>query len=123
MPEDNSHAGQGAVVLDIGGDIGALVVAAPAALDGVEIEIRPASSGPHGHRHQPGEAAEHEHHLPHVAVLGRPANGRILHSAVFPELSAGCYELYRRTGGPVELTVTIRGGEVTHADWPSHQLG
>ncbi|MDQ2836639.1 MAG: hypothetical protein M3Y42_03245 [Actinomycetota bacterium] len=39
--EDNSHAGQGPVVLDIGGDIGALILAVPAALVGVEIEARP----------------------------------------------------------------------------------
>lgn len=39
--EDNSHAGQGPVVLDIGGDIGALILAMPATLVGVEIEARP----------------------------------------------------------------------------------
>ena len=41
MVEDNSHAGQGPVVLDIGGDVGALVVAMPAGLTGSEIEARP----------------------------------------------------------------------------------
>lgn len=125
MPEDNSHAGQGAVVLDIGGDIGALIVSAPAELDGVEIEIRPTSpadpTGTHGHHHD-GPDAQHDHehrHLLHVAVLGRPANGRILHTAVFGELSTGSYELYRRDDGAVELTVSVRGGEVTYASWPS----
>ncbi len=39
--EDNSHAGQGPVVLDIGGDIGALIIDMPAALAGAEIEARP----------------------------------------------------------------------------------
>ena len=39
--EDNSHAGQGPVVLDIGGDIGALIVTMPAALAGAEVEARP----------------------------------------------------------------------------------
>jgi hypothetical protein len=118
MPEDNTQAGQGSVVLDIGGDIGALIIAAPAELDGAEIEIRPVGSTPHGQVH-PGELPEHQPYLLHVAVLGRPANGRVLHSAVFPELPAGSYELRQRTGGPVELTVSIRGGEVTHASWPS----
>ncbi len=121
MPEDNSHAGQGAVVLDIGGDIGALIVSAPAELEGVEIEIRPtspaASTSTHEHHHS---GSGHEHHLLHVAVLGRPANGQILHSAVFAELTAGSYELYQRNGGAVELTVSVSGGEVTHAAWPSH---
>jgi hypothetical protein len=41
MTEDNSHAGQGAVLLDIGGDVGALVVVMPAAMEGLEVEIRP----------------------------------------------------------------------------------
>ena len=122
MPEDNTHAGQGSVVLDIGGDIGALIVSAPAQLEGVEIEIRPTSSdhstGTHVHTHH---ASGHEHHLLHVAVLGRPANGRILHTAVFAELTAGSYELYQRDGGAVALIVSIRGGEVTHASWPSQE--
>jgi hypothetical protein len=57
VPEqDNSHAGQGAVVLDIGGDVGALVVRMPASLAGVEIEARPAGVGssapcPSNHTH------------------------------------------------------------------------
>ena len=37
---ENPHAGQGPVVLDIGGDVGALVVAMPETMAGVEIEIR-----------------------------------------------------------------------------------
>jgi hypothetical protein len=36
----------------------------------------------------------------------------------FPSWSRGTYELYRRPAGPVELTVTIRGGAVTEAAWP-----
>jgi hypothetical protein len=75
---ENPYAGQGMVVLDIGGDIGALVVMAPAVLDGVEIEICPAGrrgevpddggtwwqgewrSG-HGHDHPSGDDHGHEH--------------------------------------------------------------
>jgi ABC-type Zn2+ transport system substrate-binding protein/surface adhesin len=41
MPEDNSYAGKGSVMLDIGGDIGALVVSMPASMEGIEVEIRP----------------------------------------------------------------------------------
>ena len=41
MTEDNSHAGQGPVMLDIGGDIGAVILTMPAALKGQEIEARP----------------------------------------------------------------------------------
>jgi hypothetical protein len=117
MTEDNSHAGQGAVLLDIGGDIGALVLAMPAALEGHEIEIRPI-----GHDHSVGRHAEeheHDHALPHVGVLGRPVGDRVVFSAVFGELRAGRYELYVRPSGPVQLDVEIHGGEVSYANWPA----
>ena len=49
--KENPHAGQGMVVLDIGGDTGALVVSTPPTMAGLEIEICPA-----GRRdHQPDE--------------------------------------------------------------------
>lgn len=105
--EDNSHAGQGAVLLDIGGDVGALVLAMPAALAGAEVEARPVD------RPAP-------HHLPHVGVVARPLPaGGTRPSAVFPELPAGTYELYQRPAGPVRLTVAVAGGSVTEADWPT----
>lgn len=107
--EDNSHAGQGAVLLDIGADIGALVVTMPAGLIGREVEIRP-----YGHD---GVA-----HLPHVAVVNRPRDGRHgppVASAVFGELEAGDYDLYLRPNGPVELSLHIEGGAVAFADWPT----
>ena len=40
---ENPYAGQGSVLLDIGGDVGALVVTMPAAMEGVEIELDRAS--------------------------------------------------------------------------------
>ena len=104
---ENSHAGQGPVVLDIGGDVGALVLAMPETMAGVEIEIRPV--GPN----RPVLA-----HRSHVGVVGRPVGGRTIWSAVFPELRDGRYELYERIGGQVRLIVDISGGEVTHASWP-----
>jgi hypothetical protein len=145
--EDNSHAGQGPVLLDIGGDIGAVILSMPATLDGVEIEARPVAgaakasydatvaagvhphspghdhSHSHGHSHPGGHSHSdgHSHGAPlvHVGVLGRPAGGAIHYSAVFSELQDGQYELYIRPDGPVELTVTVRGGEVTTATWPA----
>ena len=36
---ENPYAGQGSVLLDIGGEVGALVVTMPAAMEGVEIEL------------------------------------------------------------------------------------
>jgi hypothetical protein len=102
--EHNHHAGQGPVLLDIGGDIGALVVDLPAALEGVEIEIRPLGAD-HGH-------------LQHVGVVGRPADGRTRYTAVFGQLTEGRYELYQRPDGPVKLRVVITGGQVVEESWP-----
>lgn len=80
---ENPHAGQGAVVLDIGGDVGALIVSVPAQLAGTELEICPAGRRgdvpdeggdwwdgdwrtPHVHPHQHGPA------WPHVASSPAP---------------------------------------------------
>jgi hypothetical protein len=139
MEEQNAFAGQGAVLLDIGGDVGALVLHMPAELAGVEIEIRPiggqASVDPcaehshpnrsdasvaaeHGHDH--GDDGHHHHGaLPHVAVVARPTGHGLLPTAVFPELMAGTYELYERLEGTVRLTATVVGGEVSESSWPS----
>jgi hypothetical protein len=126
MVEDNSHAGQGPVVLDIGGDIGALVIAMPAGLTGSEIEARPVA-GPalahhvhdHGHGHSHSHGHDHGHgSLVHVGVLERNCDGTVHHTAVFGELRDGSYELYVRPDGPVRLTATVRGGAVTSERWP-----
>jgi hypothetical protein len=56
----------------------------------------------------------------HVAVVPRPTpDGTIVHSAVFYDVRQGGYHLSVRPDGPVRLTVTIRGGHVTEAIWPS----
>lgn len=115
---ENPHAGKGSsVLLDIGGDIGALVIAMPADLDGEEIELRP--KGPDGHDYGHGHGHGHGHAFPHVAVVPRPSpDGEIAHSAVFFEVAEGSYELYVRPDGPVRLTVEVSGGVVTEASWP-----
>ena len=75
---ENPHAGQGSVLLDIGGDVGALIVTMPAEMEGVEVEIRPfgAPDLP-AHEHGPGHGHGHGHahgpgHYPHVEVVLRP---------------------------------------------------
>lgn len=111
---ENPHAGKGSsVLLDIGGDVGALVVEMPAALEGEEIELRGLHHhAGHGHGHGPG------HGLPHVAVVPRTSpDGQVIHSAVFFEVTQGSYELYVRPSGEVQLTVEVTGGAVTHARW------
>lgn len=136
--EDHSAAGLGTVMLDIGGEIGALVVTTPAALDGAEIEIRPTGDTPYADPTawsaaggSPGGTADHVHadgsthaqhaagpRLLHVAVHRRRAAGNAVWSAVFPELHEGTYDLYLRPDGPVRLSVVVRGGAVTQRAWP-----
>jgi hypothetical protein len=118
---ENPYAGQGAVLLDIGGDVGALVVGMPVAMEGVEVEIRatdPHRRGhSHGHRHGTG-SGDHEHH-PHVAVVSRPVRGTTVPSLVFGELVEGDYELYEKGHQhDVRLVVHVVGGEVVEATWP-----
>ncbi len=133
---ENPHAGQGMVVLDIGGDIGALVVSAPPAMVGLEIEICPAGARDgepddggdwwqgewRAHSHPAGITADHAHHhsaWPHVAVLGRPAGGKTAYSAVFPGLRNGRYDLWLRPAEQTAMSVAVDGGQVTTASWPS----
>jgi len=106
---ENPHAGQGAVLLDIGGDIGALVVTMPASMLGEEIEV---VAG-----HEPGARGVHSHR-PHVAVVPRPAAGGDVPSLVFPELVEGSYALVPKGTDDVHLVVDVRGGEVATAVWP-----
>ena len=104
--EDNAHAGRGAsVLLDIGGEVGAAVVAVPIALLGAEVEARPVGAG------RPPV---------HAGVVARPlpAGGRVP-SVVLGELPAGTYEVYVRPDGPVRLRLTVTGGAVAEGAWPA----
>jgi hypothetical protein len=103
---ENPHAGQGSVLLDIGGDIGALIVTMPTAMLGEEVEL---VTG----REEPG------HHRPHVAVLPRPVAGETVPSLVFAELAEGSYALVPKGTDDVHLHVDVRGGQVTSAAWPA----
>lgn len=129
---ENPHAGQGPVLLDIGGDVGALVVTMPPGTAGLEVAIRPAgaSAGWAGndhlreHSHSPGDEHSHEHGhshgtpYPHVGVVGRPTVDGTHYSLVYPAVTAGDYELCPIPGDDVVLTATVVGGEVTELDWP-----
>lgn len=87
----------GSVVLDIGGDVGALVLHVPAAMDGREIELEPTDpSQPHTHS----------------AVRERRIEGRASFAAVYPNLASGRYVVQG-----TEQSVTIRGGEVTELSY------
>jgi hypothetical protein len=125
--ENNAHAGQGAVLLDIGGDIGAVVITMPVGMLGVEVEIAPVGGRAHGHSHHDhdhdhGHPHPHAHpHLVHVGVVNRPRDGRggaPVPTAVFGEVREGEYEVYERPDGPTALVVSVRGGAVTELVWP-----
>lgn len=121
---ENPHAGQGPVLLDVGGDVGALVVHLDESFEGLEVEIGPAGSDagnstpyPHEHVH-PAHPDDHQHHphRTHVAVVGRPFNGSVAYSAVFPGLSVGVYELSIH-GQRDTLRVDVPAGLVTEVAW------
>ncbi|HKC27087.1 MAG TPA: hypothetical protein VKB75_03655 [Jatrophihabitans sp.] len=126
---ENPGAGAGAVLLDIGGDVGAVVVAAPAHLAGAEIEICPegrrSDEPDEGRGWWAGEWRAHPSHVawPHVAVLRRRTPTGAQFAAVFPGLRAGSYELWLRPAQPTAVVVSVAGGEVTSIAWPKTQAG
>jgi hypothetical protein len=88
------------VVLDIGEDVGALVLYTRPQLHGREIEVSPLGDCQNAAR-------------VHSAVLERSFNGRTMFVAVYPELRAGDYQVCGE-GAPM---VTISAGAVTELDW------
>jgi hypothetical protein len=94
-------SGEATVVLDIGGDIGALVLLTPHELAGLEIDIIRA-----------GESRPAMHTA--VRVRGLP-DGHV-HAAVYASVPAGDYVVPATLGLP-SIPVSIRGGEVTEIAW------
>jgi hypothetical protein len=100
-PADTA-GGSDSLVLDIGGDVGALVIYADATLDEAEIEISPGSDPDSPRSHNQVHARQNLH--------------GIRYTAVFPAVSAGEYTVWRH-GGEAQGRVTIRGGHVTEHHW------
>ncbi len=96
-------SGQGTVLLDIGGDVGAVVIHTPPRCHGLEIEVSPV--GPHAPRK-------------HAAVRARHVAGGVHYSAVIDGLPAGRYVVWRDADTPADRIV-VTGGSVTEYDWPS----
>jgi hypothetical protein len=92
-------------VLDLGSGIGALILDAPAELDGWEIEISPAGGGP-------GSARTHS------LVRERRTGAGVGYAAVYPGLAEGVYIIWRDAETPA-ARVTIHGGRVTSYRWPA----
>ena len=89
------------VVLDIGRDMGALIIYTDAELRGREIEVNRKGS---------------IERRVHVEVLERRINGQPVFAAVFPGLRGGDYDIWESAPTP-RGTVTIVGGEVATVDW------
>ena len=86
------------LVVDIGGDTGALIVCAPPDLVGREFEIaRAETSSAH-------------------PVRARRVGPWVVHAAAFPDLPAGTYRRYRNGVGD-EPSFAVAGGLVTEIDW------
>ena len=114
---ENPYAGQGPVLVDVGADSAALVITYPDALVGQESGIRRLEGwSPDGAGYGDGPVDPHEH-PPHVGVLPRPVpSGRLVASAVFPDLAPGHYRLWVLPAGPARV-VHLPGGQVTCFDW------
>lgn len=95
-------SGQGTVMLNIGGGIGALIIHTPGRLHGHEIEVSPAA--------RPDERT-------HAAVRARYVRGGVTFCVVLDALPEGRYTLWQRGDVPV-AEVAIRGGAVTEFTWP-----
>jgi hypothetical protein len=89
----------GSVVLDIGADVGALVLYVPAAEHGREIEI---SRGTEPRTH--------------AAVRERVLDIGTIYCIVYAGLTAGEYTIWDDDTTPGG-TVTVTGGEITELDW------
>ena len=97
-------SGHGTVVLELGADVGVLVLYTPAEMDGREIEI--SLDGLAGARRT------------HSAVRPRHVPSGTRYAAVYPELAAGSYTIWadpERVAGHVVIT----GGRVTNWSWPA----
>ena len=94
-------SGPGSVVLDIGDDVGALIIISPAALAGEEIHVSPV--------HDPAGRT-------HAVVRERRLGPASCHAAVYPALPAGEYTIWQGAGHPAG-TVRIDGGAATSYRW------
>ena len=112
MSHSHSHhhtlapSGQGTVMLNIGGTIGALIISAPGRLHGYEIEVSPVGA--------PDERT-------HAAVRARYVRGGVTFCVVLDALPAGRYDVWERGDTPLARG-GVRGGAVTEYTWPAHAM-
>jgi hypothetical protein len=121
MPDESGQLGpsyDATVMLDIGGDRGALIIMTPPELHLAEIELSPVgaedAAEPHVHEHD-GHVHAHPHRS-HVAVRERRGPTGVRYAAIYPSLVEGEYTIWGLDGHPKD-TARIVGGEVTQIDW------
>ena len=101
------HIHGGAAVLDIGGDIGALVVLLDPAPEGTELHVR-----------APGETDW----TIHTGVWERHHGGGHVTAALFPELTQGTWIVLDEHGEDV-TAVTVTGGALATVDLRAASAG
>jgi hypothetical protein len=101
-------SGPGTVVLELGAEIGALILYAPAKLDGAEIEISRDDDDPDDRRSGRTHSQVRQRHMVTATK----------YAAVYPGLQAGSYTIWRDEHSPA-AAVTIIGGRVTSCHWPN----
>jgi hypothetical protein len=101
MSHHAGRLGAGAPVLDIGGDVGALVLYTPSAMEGLEIEV---------------SLLDDDGHRTHTEVLPRTVRGRTLWAGVYAALPAGDYRIWH-DHPDLPLEFSVAGGAVAEVDW------
>lgn len=91
-----------ALVLEIGGEVGALVVYADATFDGKELDLVPVGS-------------PRSHHLHNVVRRRTTASGDVAFAAVFPQVLEGRYTLWGGAGASPLAEAAVAGGRVSEA--------
>ena len=102
--EESTGPSRGPVVLDIGGDVGAVVILTGADLDQAEVEVRRVGTEWDG---------------THVAVRSRPTTGDPVYAAVFSQLPESEHEFRLRPPRPHGLVHRIKviGGGLVEYHW------
>jgi len=88
-------------ILDIGGDVGALILYTDAGYAEREIEV---------------SLDGDDQHRTHTAIHERRTGAGALCAGIYPELRAGHYRIWADRPGLIDR-VTIVGGEVAEVDW------
>jgi hypothetical protein len=90
-------------VLDIGGEIGALIVYTGAKHEDREVEVSP---------------LDDDATRIHTVIHARRVQGEIVFAGIFPELRAGDYRIWT-TDARLTNRVTVVGGALAEVDWRS----